>query len=65
VALIVKMLKDEESVRVKNKTAEGMMQRGWTIPEELRDELRIALRDTSGYTVGDNGKIVKGSVGYA
>lgn len=65
VALLVKMLKDEESVRVKNKTAEGMMQRGWTIPEELRDELRTALRDTSGYTVGDNGKVVKGSAGYA
>lgn len=65
VALLVKMLKDEESVRIKNKTAEGMMQRGWIIPEELRDDLREALRDTSGYTVNDSGRIVKGGQGYA
>lgn len=62
---MVKMLATEESVRVKNKVAEGMMHHAWSIPDELRDTAREALRDAGGYTVGPDGKIAKASRGYA
>ncbi len=54
---LVKLLAAEESVRVKNKVAEGLMFRSWVIPPDLRDETSQALRDTSGYRVGEGGKI--------
>ena len=59
VAALVKPLVTEESVRVKNKVAEGLLKRGWVIPEELRDTTRQALRDTEQYSVGGDGKVVK------
>jgi hypothetical protein len=58
---LVKLLEAEESVRVKNKVAEGLMFRGWVIPPELREVTSAALRDTGGYTVGSDGKIARGS----
>lgn len=61
---IVKMLEAEESVRVKNKAAEGMAQQAWTVPPELRDKAREALRDSS-YTVNAEGKVVKSSRGFS
>lgn len=61
---IVKMLSAEESVRVKNKVAEGLVMRGWVLPAELRDEANRALRDSNGFSVGADGKVVKGA-GYA
>jgi HEAT repeat protein len=57
---LVKLLEAEESVRIKNKVAEGLSFRSWTIPEELREKTGAALRDTSGYSVGADGKIKKG-----
>lgn len=57
VPAIVRMLSTEESVRVKNKVAEGLMQRGWLIPAEQRDAMRAALRDTQLYQVGTDGKV--------
>ena len=60
---LVKLLETEESMRVKNKVAEGLVQKKWTIPAELRDTTAKALRDTESYAVGDDGKVVKRS-GY-
>ena len=57
---LVKLLEAEESVRIKNKVAEGLSFRSWVIPEELREKTAAALRDTSGYSVGADGKIKKG-----
>jgi hypothetical protein len=56
----VKLLEAEESVRVKNKVAEGLMFREWVIPPELRAAVSQTLRDTGGYTVGSDGKIARG-----
>jgi hypothetical protein len=61
---LTELLVKEESVRVKNKIAEGLLVRGWTIPEGKRDVVADALADTSGYTIGDGGKIVKRSMGF-
>jgi hypothetical protein len=58
---LLAMLKNEESVRIKNKVAEGMRQLGWSVPDELRDELRDALRDAYEYTVTADGHIKKAS----
>jgi hypothetical protein len=57
---LVKLLEAEESVRIKNKVAEGLSFRGWVIPAELREKTSAALRDTSGYSIGADGKIKKG-----
>ena len=35
---LARALAQEESVRVKNRLVEGLVARGWAIPEELRDE---------------------------
>jgi hypothetical protein len=40
---------DEESVRVKNKIVDGFVNRGWTVPEEKREEVRKSL--PSGVTI--------------
>src|SRR6185312_12381652 len=56
---LVKLLEAEESVRVKNKVAEGLLFRGWAIPADLRDAVAKALRDTGMYGVSGDGKIVK------
>jgi hypothetical protein len=63
VPALVKMLATEESVRVKNKVAEGLMTRGWTVPAELRSSTSQALQDSSGFSVGSDGKLRKGA-GY-
>ncbi|TKD04357.1 HEAT repeat domain-containing protein [Polyangium fumosum] len=61
---MIDLLVNEESVRVKNKVAEGLLVRGWTIPEDRRDAVADALGDTGGYTVGEGGKIVKRSLRF-
>lgn len=61
VPALVKMLSAEESVRIKNKTAEGLMTRRWVIPDELRATARDALRDSAGYTIGADGRVGKGA----
>ncbi len=63
VPALVKLLEAEESVRVKNKVAEGLLFRGWEIPAELRDAANKALADTSTFGVGPNGKVVKRGTG--
>ena len=48
-----------QSVRIKNKVAEGLHFRGWVIPAELRETAAEALRESSGYGVGADGKVTK------
>jgi HEAT repeat protein len=57
---LIKMLEAEESVRVKNKVAEGLMRLGWVVPAALRSTLTDALKDGDGYAVGRDGKVAKG-----
>jgi HEAT repeat protein len=61
---LIKLLSTEESVRIKNKAAEGLHFRGWVIPADLRETAADALRESSGYGVGDDGKVTKGSPRY-
>jgi hypothetical protein len=63
-AALVKLLEGEESVRVKNKVAEGLLFRAWVIPAELREVTDTALRDTGGYRVSPDGKITKSAAGW-
>jgi len=63
VPALVKLLAEEESVRVKNKVAEGLLFRNWEIPTDLRSTAAEALRDAGGYSIGSDGKVVKGSPG--
>ncbi len=53
----VKLLEEEESVRVKNKIADGLVLRAWPIPEGLRDLARNSL--PSGYTLDGSGAVTK------
>lgn len=53
------MLRAEESVRVKNKIAEGFVQRGWIVPQEERAGVGEALRDTEAYRLNEAGKVVR------
>jgi hypothetical protein len=54
---LVRALLQEESVRVKNRLVEGLAARGWTIPEELRDQARGAMQPP--YTVASDGTVKK------
>ena len=58
-AALCKMILAEESVRVKNKVAEGFVRRGWTIPADRREAVAKALRDTESYRLDASGKIVR------
>ncbi len=64
VEALLDLLVQEESVRVKNKIADGLLVRGWTIPETRRGAVDEALGDTSGYALGEGGKVVKRSFGF-
>ena len=57
VSAIVDALEQEESFRIKNKTAEGLVTRAWPIPADKRDAARKAL--PSGYTVDAEGCVKK------
>ena len=52
---LLKLLADEESVRVKNKVADGIANRGWIIPEDVRDAVRKTL--PSSYTIDASGRL--------
>lgn len=43
VETLVAALEDEESLRVKNRIAQGLAERGWAIPEEVLDACKQAL----------------------
>src|SRR6185312_7026213 len=59
VPALIKLLENEESVRVKNKVGEGLTFRGWVLPPELRDAAQKALADTSTFGVTPEGKVAK------
>jgi DNA-dependent RNA polymerase auxiliary subunit epsilon len=61
---LVKLLENEESVRVKNKVAEGLAFRGWVVADDLREATARALRDTSGFRIGTDGKVARSQSGY-
>jgi HEAT repeat protein len=54
---LVELVQNEESVRIKNKVADGISSRGWSIPEDLREPLRKAL--PYGATIDADGRLKK------
>jgi hypothetical protein len=54
---LLDLLHKEESVRIKNKVAMGLVEKGWAIPSERRDATRMALYDTAGYTLSEDGRV--------
>ncbi len=54
---LVKLLVDEESVRVRTKVAEGLAARGWRIADDQRQAVRKALPPP--FAVDADGKVVK------
>lgn len=56
---LCKMIIAEESVRVKNKVAEGFVRRKWAVPQEQREAVAKALRDTENYRLDASGKVVR------
>jgi HEAT repeat protein len=50
-------LADEESFRVKNKIADGILARGWSLPEDRREATRKVLQ--AGYTIDGEGRLRK------
>jgi len=59
IAPMVVMLQDEESVRIKNKVADGLIRRAWKIPESLREDFATALEDAHEYRMLANGAVEK------
>lgn len=60
VAALVKLLENEESVRVKNKVCEGIADKRWAIPKELRDDCAAAMSDVYEWKLAEkSGKIEK------
>lgn len=57
---LIKVIENEESTRIKNKVAEGIIRHGWTIPADLRKAASAALADSDGYTVEPSGKVLRG-----
>ena len=54
---LLDVLLQEESLRVKNKVVDGILARGWCVPEDRLATVRKAL--PSGYTVDAEGKLHK------
>lgn len=52
---LVEALIEEESLRVKNRLAGGLEQRGWEVPEALREKCRDALPEA--FALGTDGKL--------
>jgi len=56
-AALASALIDQESFRVKNKIAEGLLLRAWPVPEDKRDAMRNAL--PPGYNLDGEGRVKK------
>jgi hypothetical protein len=54
---LARVVADEESVRVRNKIADGVAARGWVVPDEHREGMRKALGYA--YQITADGKITK------
>jgi HEAT repeat protein len=59
VPALVTLLEREESVRIKNKVAEGLGAAGWRIPPDLRAKTSEALRDSDNFRVTSDGAVVR------
>lgn len=57
---LVKLLPDEESVRIRTRIAEGLAGRRWVVPPEQRDATRAAL--PAPLSLDASGRVVKRSV---
>ncbi len=57
---LARLIAREESVRVKNKVAEGLKGKAWPVPTELRADVMRALTDTDGYSLDGGGRVVGG-----
>ncbi len=56
---LVTLLGDEESVRIKNKVAEGFVRLGWRVPETLHAAFRSGLADSYQFRMRDDGGVDK------
>jgi hypothetical protein len=56
---LIEMAAAEESVRIKNKVAEGLAQKGWVIPEATRNDARKALADAYEWAIAPEGTVAR------
>jgi HEAT repeat protein len=54
---LARLLGDEESLRVRTRIADGLLSRGWTVPEEDREAARKGL--PPGYGIDASGRVTK------
>lgn len=54
---LLRLLGEEESVRVRNRICDGIAIRGWSIPDDARDATRKSL--PNGYAVDSTGRLAK------
>lgn len=52
---LVRLLEQEESVRIKNKVAEGFVNKSWSVPEALRATVQKAMSDVYEFRFKDDG----------
>ncbi len=60
---LLAVLPEEESFRIKNKVADGIASRGWSIPDDLRAETRKHL--PPGFSIDGEGRLKKREGGQA
>lgn len=56
---LVAMMEEEESVRVKNKVADGLARKKWKVPAELQEAFQAALEDAYEYRMKKDGGVGK------
>ncbi len=56
---LVAMLGEEESVRIKNKVADGFVRLGWRVPNELHAAFRARMAGSYDYRMRDDGSVEK------
>ncbi len=56
---LLKVLLEEESVRIKNKIAEAFLRKGWRLPPAQHDAFRRGMAGSYEYALGSDGLVVK------
>jgi len=56
---LLDLLLEEESVRVKNKIADGLVRKSWRVPAARQDAFRRGMADSYAYALSDDGSVVK------
>ncbi|MSP25150.1 MAG: HEAT repeat domain-containing protein [Myxococcales bacterium] len=59
VARLIGMLEREDSMRIKNKVADGFVRTGWRLSGALREDFRSRMTDARDYRIDDDGGIVR------